>query len=414
MLGACCAALSAQTEGAIPPIGVWSAWDIANIGDIAHTPGLLRTLEEFLPDAGVILFANMLNEQIRGMLLRRFPRIEIHEGWLWGPAPESERLRKHLDRCGVFIRNSNMGSETEYMEQIIGRRIPFGVYGQTYPTRFLSNAEQAAKSIARINRASFFFCRERETLGLLQKAGASCPNLAFVPDAAFGIDVRDDVKARETMRRLGLEDRKFITIQLRTTTPAHLPDELPPGYDPKWNIRPPNVALDTSRAAKYIEVITQWVRKTGGKVLIAPEAKKEIGHNRRYLYDPLPEDVKRHVANMDHFWNADEAASVFARAHTVVCHEPHSPIIALANGTPVIHTHSAEHGPKSFMFRDIGLGEWLFEHDGTPASTMIDTLFAIRSDYAAATRKVAAAMSRVHELRKWSAGVLRSTLARRA
>jgi len=414
LLGAGCTALCSPPEGGLRTIGVWSAWDIANIGDIGHTPGLLRTLEEFLPEVRVILFANMLNDEVRGMLRRRFPRIEIHEGWLWGATAESEKLRTHLERCSVFIRNSNMGSETEYMDQLIGRTIPFGVYGQTYPQRFVNNAEQAARNIARINRASFFFCREKETLRLLEKAGASCPNLAFVPDAAFGIDVRDDAKALETMRRLGLEESKFITIQLRTTTPAHLPEELPPGYDPKWNVKPPNVALDTERASKYIELIIQWVRKTGGQVLIAPEAKKEIEHNRRYLYAPLPEDVKRRVANMDHFWNVDEAASVFARAHTVVCHEPHSPIIALANGTPIIHTHSAEHGPKSFMFRDIGLGEWLFDHDSTPAGKMVETLFAIRRDHAAARRKVAAAMDRVHELRKWSAGVVRSTLSARA
>jgi len=306
-----------------------------------------------------------------------------------------------------------MGSETEYMDQLIARKIPFGVYGQTYPPRFVNNPEQASRSIERINRASFFFCREKETLGLLQKAGASCPNLAFVPDGAFGIDVRDDAKALETMRRLDLEDRKFITIQLRTTTPAHLPDELPPGYDPKWNLRPPNVQLDTGRAVKYIELIVQWVRKTGGRVLIAPEAKKEIDHNRRYLYAPLPEDVKPHVANMDHFWNVDEAASIFARAHTVICHEPHSPIIALANGTPFIHTHSAEHGPKSYMFRDIGLGDWLFDHDTTPASRMIETLFAIGADYPAARRKAAKAMEQVHGLRKWSMSAVRAVLARR-
>jgi polysaccharide pyruvyl transferase WcaK-like protein len=394
-----------------PVIGVWSSWDTANIGDIGHTPGLLRTIKEFLPNAKIILFANMLNGPIRRMLLRRFPDIEIFEGWLWGPSPESGKLREQLRRCSVFIRSSNMGSETEYMDQLIQGGIPFGVYGQTYPPRFLSNEEAAARSLARINRASFFFCRETESLNLLKRGGAACPHLAFVPDAAFGIDVRDDQSGLETMRRFGLEEKKFITIQLRTTTPAHLPDELPPGYDPKWNEKPPNVPLDSGRAAKYIDLMIAWVRKTGGKVLIAPEAKKEIAHNRRLLYDPLPDSVKPHVANMDHFWNVDEAASIFARAHTVVCHEPHSPIIALAQGTPIIHTHSAEHGPKSYMFRDIGLGKWLFDHDATSAQALKDALFEIWADYPAATRKVADAMKGVHHLRRWSMGVLSNVLA---
>jgi polysaccharide pyruvyl transferase WcaK-like protein len=391
-------------------IGVWSAWDIANIGDIGHTPGLLRLLSQYLPETPVILFANMLNDPVRRMLMRRFPGLEIHEGWLWGDTGPSRELRKHLDRCALFIRNSNMGSETEYMEQLISRKIPFGVYGQTYPPRFVNDPKQVARNLDRINRARFFFCREKETLAMLEKAGAACPNLAFVPDAAFGIDVRDDVAGLETMRQLGLEERKFITIQLRTTTPAHLPGELPPGYDPKWNEKAPNVPLDSARAAKYVELVVAWVRGTGQKVLIAPEAKKEMAHNLRYLYEPLPADVKQNVVHLKHFWNVDEAASIFARAHTVVCHEPHSPIIALANGVPVIHTHSTEHGPKSFMFRDIGLADWLMDHDATPASRMIETLFSIRDDYRAAQARVAAAMDGVRDRMAGSMQVLRNLL----
>jgi hypothetical protein len=74
--------------------------------------------------------------------------------------------------------------------------------------------------------------------------------------------------------------------------------------------------------------------------------------------------------NLEYFWNADEAASIFARAHTIVCHEPHSPIIALANGTPIIHTYSEFHSPKCWMFKDIGLPEWLLEMDETPVEKM--------------------------------------------
>ncbi len=113
----------------------------------------------------------------------------------------------------------------------------------------------------------------------------------------------------------------------------------------------------------YRDLITRWVKKTGHKVLIAPEVKKEMEHNKRLIYDPLPPEIQKHVVNLDYFWNADEAASVFARAHTVVCHEPHSPIIALANGTPIIHTYSEFHSPKCWMFKDIGLPEWLLEID---------------------------------------------------
>jgi polysaccharide pyruvyl transferase WcaK-like protein len=392
-------------------IGVWSSWDIANIGDIAHTPGLLRTLEEFVPERPVILFANMLNEPVRAMLRRRFPKVEIHEGWLWEEGARGEELRRNFARCAVFVRGSNMGAETNYMDRLIEARVPFGVYGQTFPPRFVSQGEETRKSLARLEKAAFLFCREKETLQMLQAAGAKIPNLAFVPDAAFGMNLRDEAAARETMRRLGLEAGKFITIQLRTTTPAHLPEELPPGYDPKWNIKAPNLPLDTARAAKYRFLMEQWIERTGQKVLIAPEAKKEMAHNKRLLFEPLAAKYQKQVVNLDHFWNADEAAAVFARARVVVCHEPHSPILALVQGTPVLHTHSEEHGPKSYMFRDLGLGEWLLDHDRTAAEVMWERLWAIEENYPAAKRKVFGAMELVDRLRRESMAVLRQVLA---
>jgi hypothetical protein len=115
--------------------------------------------------------------------------------------------------------------------------------------------------------------------------------------------------------------------------------------------------------------------------------------------------------NLEEFWNADEAASVFARAHTVVCHEPHSPIIALANGTPIIHTFSEFHSPKCWMFKDIGLGEWLPEIDSTPAAKMAEILFAIDADYPAALAKVKKAMDFVHQRQADTMKVVAKALA---
>ena len=43
--------------------------------------------------------------------------------------------------------------------------------------------------------------------------------LEFGPDGCFGIDVRDDERGLATMKKLGLEEKKFITVQIRTNTP---------------------------------------------------------------------------------------------------------------------------------------------------------------------------------------------------
>src|SRR6188768_2735202 len=45
-----------------------SAWDTVNIGDIGHTPGTLRVIEEHLPEVQVILWAMKLDDRVTAML----------------------------------------------------------------------------------------------------------------------------------------------------------------------------------------------------------------------------------------------------------------------------------------------------------------------------------------------------------
>ncbi|MEN3942288.1 polysaccharide pyruvyl transferase family protein [Prosthecobacter sp. SYSU 5D2] len=380
-------------DGKPKTILLQSAWDTINIGDIGHTPGTLRVLEEHLPEVKVVLWASKLDERVEALLRRRFPKVEIIQGHLTGKKERDEVLRQAIANCDLFIRNSGMGQSTDYMEYCLKAGKPYGLFGQSFfPT--MVEGKGAAERIELLNNAAFIYTRETKTLDILKGAGVKTPVLEFGPDGCFGIDVTDDERALATMKKLGLEDRQFITLQLRTHTAKHEGVDNPP-LNP-LNPTPQMVADDERRAAKYRELVTTWVQKTGKKVLIAPEVKKEMVHNKRLIYDLLPPEIQKNVVNLEYFWNADEAASVFARAHTIVCHEPHSPIIALANGTPIIHTYSEFHSPKCWMFKDIGLGEWLLEFDETPVEKMADTLLAIDADYPAALEKVKKAMEYVH------------------
>jgi polysaccharide pyruvyl transferase WcaK-like protein len=379
-----------------PRIVLQSAWDTVNIGDIGHTPGTLRLLEEHLPDAQVTLWAMKLDERVTAMLQARFPRVRILQGKLDGKTERDEALRQAILESDLFIRNSGMGQDLSYMQFCRKHGKKYGLFGQSFfPT--MVSGPGAAERIALLNGAEFVYTRETKTLGILRAAGVRPGVLDFGPDGCFGIDVRDDARGLATMRALGLEERRFITVHLRTNTPKApgVDDPRPEKLNP-LHPTPAQVADDERRAAKYRELITRWVRRSGGKVLIAPETFKEMAHNKRLLHDPLPAEIRRQVVSLPAFWNADEAASVFARAHTVVCHEPHAPIIALANGTPVIHTYSEFHSPKCWMFRDIGLPEWLLEMDETPVEQLAATLFEIDRDQAAARTKVRRAMDFVH------------------
>jgi hypothetical protein len=272
------------------------------------------------------------------MLKKRFPKVTILQGSLAGKNAGDERLRQAIANCDLFIRNSGMGQDTSFMEFCKKLGKPYGLYGQSYfPSMVEGN--DAKHRIDLLNGAAFIYCRETKTLDILRAAGVTPPILEFGPDGCFGIDVRDEDRGLATMKSIGLEDRKFMTIQLRTNT-AKLPG-VDDSRTPKLNPLHPTseqIADDERRASMYRDLITRWVKKTGFKVLIAPEVKKEMEHNKRLIHDRLPADIRRFVVKLEAFWNADEAASVFARAHTVVCHEPHSPIIALGNGTQIIHS----------------------------------------------------------------------------
>jgi polysaccharide pyruvyl transferase WcaK-like protein len=381
-------------DGKPKTILLQSAWDTVNIGDIGHTPGTLRVIEEHLPEVKIVLWAMKLDERVTAMLQRHFPKVTILQGKLDGKGEKDETLRQAVKSSDLFIRNSGMGQDITFMQfcQKHGKR--YGLFGQSYFPSMVEG-EGAAERLALLNAAACIYTRETKTLAILKGAGVKAE---FGPDGCFGIDVRDDERGFATMKKLGLEDRKFITLQLRTNT-AKLPgvdDTRTPKLNP-LHPTPEQIADDERRAAKYRELVTLWVKKTGHKVLIAPETIKEMGHNKRLIHDPLPPEIQKNVVNLDEFWNADEAASIFARAHTIVCHEPHSPIIALANGTPIIHTYSEFHSPKCWMFKDIGLPEWLLEMDETPVEKMAETLFVIDADYPAAQAKVKKAMTYVHE-----------------
>ncbi len=383
------------------------AWATKNIGDIGHTPGTLRFLEQYLPQAKVILWAANTNAQVDAMLKRRFPNVEVVKGSL---SQKDGAVQQAINRSDFFLRGPGMGQSTDFMVYCRKMGKPWGLQGQSYfPDMITGPGGEERKAL--LNSAAFIYCRDSKTLAMLRAAGVKPPVLEFAPDGCFGIDVRDEEKALSRLKKHGLEEKKFITLQLRThspTTPG-VDDSRPQKLNP-LHPTPENIADDTRRAKVYQDLIARWVKETGGKVVIAPEVQKEMIYNKQFIYDPLPDSLKKHVVNFDEFWNVDEACSFYARAHTVICHEPHTPIMALAMGTPMMHTFSEFHSPKCWMFKDIGLEEWAPEFDSTPSAKMFDILMGIHRNYPAAQAKVKKAMAYVEERAKSQMTVLKGVI----
>lgn len=405
--GASALPVFAQSGKAQKTVLLHSAWATKNIGDIGHTPGTLRFLEQYLPEAKVIVWAANTNAAVDAMLAKRFPKVEIVKGSI---SEKGGAVQSAIDRSDFFLQGPGMGQSTDFMTYCRKTGKPWGLQGQSYFPDMVSG-ERGKANIELLNSAAFIYTRETKTLKMLQEAGVKPPVMEFCPDGCFGIDVRDEEKALARLKKHGLEDKKFITIQLRTHSPTSpgVDDKRPQKLNP-LHPTPENIADDTRRAKVYQDLIAMWVKETGWKVVIAPEVQKEMIYNKQFIYDTLPEDLKKHVVNFDEFWNVDEACSFYARAHTVICHEPHTPIMALAMGTPMMHTFSEFHSPKCWMFKDIGLEEWAPEFDATPATKMFEILMGIHKDYPAAQAKVKKAMAYVEERASSQMGQLKKVI----
>jgi polysaccharide pyruvyl transferase WcaK-like protein len=374
-----------------------SGWATHNIGDIGHTPGTLCFFQEYAPELPVTLLLAHGNAAIESMLTKRFPNVPIVHGHLdaRGVASTPE-LQAAFEGCDMVVQGSGMGfnrfwkSSTDWIEASIACGKQFGQFGQSFDG---FAPEDETRLIELLSQASFIFCRDNQSLFYFRECGVKTQVLVWGPDGCLGIDVRDDHKANAFLAAHDLQSGEFITITLRTNT-SH-----PDGSDNVLNPANPTAQdreQDERWAATLREVTITWVRATGMKVLLTPEVEKEIASMKRLIFDLLPPDVQEKTVPRTTFSNVDEAASVYAAARVVVSMEPHSCIIGLANGTPVLHCYSAKHGVKAWMFRDIGLPEWLLDIDALPAESLCDALMRIENDYHYAQQKARRAMEFVH------------------
>ena len=58
-------------------IMIVSGWQSANIGDIAHTIGMIRTFQRFLPSVGITIWKVKPDEIVENMIARNFPNVKI-------------------------------------------------------------------------------------------------------------------------------------------------------------------------------------------------------------------------------------------------------------------------------------------------------------------------------------------------
>jgi polysaccharide pyruvyl transferase WcaK-like protein len=386
---ATCAAGCGTAGGRPPRILLRSSWQTVNIGDIAHTPGVLALLERHLPTAEITLWPSDVGHGVQEMLQRRFPALRFART----PAEQTAAFA----RCDFLLHGSGpslVGADVvEHWAQTTGK--PYGVFGITIV------ATSATERVLRLLQgARFVYFRDSVSLDYVRSRGVRAPLMAFGPDGAFAVDLADEAKAAALLRRFDLQPGKFLCCLSRyRQTPYWTIPGKKAAFDPVKQAL--NDRLGDHDHAPHRAAIERLARETDLKVLLCPEDETQMALAKEMVYDRLSPTAKARCAWKPDFWLTDEAISVYRLSAGLFGNEMHSPIMAIGNGIPAIVCRWETQTTKGLMWRDLGLDEWLFDFDDeSQVARLPAAVLAMAKDPAAARAKAAAARERAASLHR--------------
>lgn len=377
-------ALSKVSPGKKKTILLCSSWQTFNIGDIAHTPGVLAIFERFLPDVKVILWPHDVGNGVKEMLESRFPNVPIVQ--------TEQEVKNAFTEADLLVHGSG--------PSLVGRRNivrwteatgkPYGIYGITFPGRYVARDAELTASpldVELLNKAAFAFFRDSGSLHFAKETGITCPIMEFGPDGTFAVDLQNEELATTFLKEHGLEEGKFMCCIPRYR------------YTEEWLAKGKNRPyvqehVDINNKMKHHdngplrEAITRIIRETDMKILICPEDETHVALGKSLILDHLPEDVKKRVVWRDKYWLTDEALSTYKRSAGLFGLEMHSPIICIGQGIPAVVCRFYEQTTKGYMWRDIGLSDWLFDMDvPEEVARIVPTILSMAKDPVMAKKK---------------------------
>lgn len=380
-----------------------SSWQTINIGDIAHTPGVLALLERYIPDAEVRLWAMETGGGVKEMLQKRFPTLQIIDNH------DTLGINTAFEECNFLLHGSGpslvASKDIEYWRNKTGK--PFGVYGITLAEELFDE-----RIVRILNQSDFVFYRDTVSLEIAKNKGVKAPVMDFGPDGAFACDLRNEKAALQFMSENGLKEGKFLCVIPKYRRTPHW---LIPPYHRKYDegIDKRNQMMKEHDLKPYRDAIIEIVRKTKVKVLICPEDVTQVLLGKEMLFDLLPEDVKKNVVWRNRFWLTDEALSVYVRSAGLFGLEQHSPIMCIGNGVPALVGRFKEQTSKGYMWYNIGLSDWFFDSDNErQMERLIPTALSLVNDRKEAKKKTLKARAFVEKRQKETMKILEASLSK--
>lgn len=393
-LSACLLSSFASAQDRPRKIMLKSSWQTVNIGDIAHTPGVLTLLERHIPNAEIILWPNNIDNGVEEMLRKNFPKVRIVKGNAKADGePTTPELKAAFEEADFLLHSSGPSLVAQKSLAAWRKKTgkPYGVYGITFSSK-------DPEAIDLLTNARFVYFRDSVSLATAKESGAQCPIMEFGPDGAFAVTLRNDEAAKAFLKANDLTPGKFLCCIPRLR------------YTPYWKIhgKPMNAEADRKHArseemkehdhAPLRAAIAAVIKETDMKVLLCPEDQSQMAVGKEMLLDKLPDDVKRRVAWRENYWLTDEALSTYTMSAGLFGLEMHSPIMCIGNGIPALVGRFEEQTTKGFMWRDIGLNDWLFDLDKeSDIARIVPTVVELAKNPEAAKAKAAKAKAFVEQ-----------------
>jgi polysaccharide pyruvyl transferase WcaK-like protein len=407
ILTACGGKLAGANRNQRKTILLCSSWQTFNIGDIAHTPGVMTILEKQLPQVDVILWPHDVGNGVKEILQKRFPKYPIVQ--------TPEEVAAAFQKSDLLLHGSgpSLVGRQSIVKWVKETGKPYGIYGITFPGIYAAKdvvIKATPLDTELVNKAAFAFFRDSVSLKFAKDSGITCPIMEFAPDGTFAVDLHNDEAAISFLKEHQLEEGKFMCCIPRYR------------FTEEWLAKGKNRPFNQDRMdynnkmkehdnAPLREAITQVVRQTSLKVLICPEDETHVALGKSLLLDHLPDDVKQKVVWRDRYWLTDEALSTYKRSAGLFGLEQHSPIICIGQGVPAVVGRFYEQSTKGFMWKDIGLGDWLFDMD-VPGDVerLVPTVLSIAKDPKSARAKAIKARSFVEKRQKETMAIVWKTM----
>ena len=378
------------------PILLRGSWQTKNIGDIAHTPGFLNLARKNWPGTPVWLWPCQIDRGVREMLLENFPGLRIVES--------NAEIGEAFAECSLLVNGSgpciDCSSIRTWEKQT---HKPYGLFGVSVDGLW----DEQRRTV--LSNAAFVFCRDSLSEYFLKQQNLQCPVIAFTSDSTFGLSLEKDSSADQFLKENSLEPEKFVCVIPRLRfTPASFDEDHFYYNDPEREGA--SMSKIESDMAKMRDVICHIVENYDLKVLICPEMTYQVPMGRRYLYEPLPETIKKKVVLKREYWITSEAENVYSKAKALVSMEMHSPIIFIDEHKPAILLRQAEDTWKGQMWRDIGLQDWILELNITNSALINSLVDKILQNYPAALEQASAASKQAIESNRMAMDKIRAIL----